>query len=531
MFQTPPLIGVQNTLVGSTASAILWIIAPRLYSAQAKRPMIYNFGAEFVGRAEDAVSRMAENNGRLKVDILTSSPALMCQTMTPSSEPSHVLDMRHLSTMWTFMLVVNNDKVGPGGIVRAMSDCQHLYYGMFLEEPFNPNNHMGRQTFNPNAVLLITHKTLINKNTTIGAYGNDQRVDIMADFDVVHPTMINTISMNDTGMALLRPEDLYQSTTDDRDMTVMYNSSSLLEHQGDPLPINSTFSVPRHNVYKVLSGVADARGMMEAETAAGRVLHFNQDSYRTLVDENIRDTVRQHDITGLRTNTPITLGSLISRYNPKCEIVQQDAMPHYNPIDQSVISGRNIFATMLTSVVPAMMSEFALADISFRYDSYNNVFELNEGSSPASLTPMSQADLMQRVRGFIFRMTHEILPIPKLNHGDYVLFMSCTCCGVTHINLNFLDSTIKTADVFEVPTVLGGFNSSMIGNSTVFHNNARELTTLINSLVNNDTDRAPLGQFDHASLERSLKSYDQTLIQPFGSSSQPSDPLPTQYRC
>ena len=501
-----PAVPGFNNLVGesSVPSAVLWIFSPRFLSPQAKRPLIYNFNQSFVNAADTAVS-YASQHDPLKLKSLISTPECLT-SMYASATPEYMIDMRQLSSSWTFMLVTTNDKAGPGGSsLRTMSDNQILYYGYFVDEPINPLQHMGRLTYNPNAMIMITHKTIINKNTIYGGYERT-KLHTMADVDIIHPHVMGPLTSQ--GVSLLRPEDLYQATTDGSDMIVMHPETSLLERQEDPVGITSQLSVPRNNIEKILLSVTEARGTINADIAGGgsNVLTLGRDSYRGLVEQNLQDNSRLSVDVGLPINRVITLSVLISRYNPRIESIKLDYNPRYTPADQTTTSPRNAFSSMLTSIMPAIMSEFLLIDFGFHYNSHTGELKLYDTVAP--VCPMSQDALRFQINGFITRLKTDVFPILKMGHGDFALNMQCSCGGMSYINLNFLADSM-TKDVFDVPTILGGINSPLIGTSQAFSHNAKELGLLIGSLVETDRDLTPnLGYYDNNRFANLLIEYD-----------------------
>ena len=495
-------------------NSILWIFSPRYFSQQAKRPFLYKFDARFVNAAEEAVSCMSEQSNSTKIKALVKSPQYAGSVM-PSSTPNYTLDMRNMSNFWTFMMVTINDKSVLGGVIRAMSDVQHLYYGFFLQEPINPIHHMGRLTINPDAPMMITHKTTLNKNSTSGPYGTQTRFDLMTDVDVVNPRIFCPIASHPT--SLLRPNDLYSAVSDDIDPVVMQHPTSLLEQQEDPVKIKSALSVPSHNIYSILSSVASARGSIIHDSVSSRNNVFDlggRDAYRTLVEQNLSDTTGLTE-TGLPVDNVITLKNIIQRYNPTIPPpVMLDRNPRYNPIDQQCISPRNTFSSMLSMVVPAIMAEFLIMDIGLYYRSDTDQLRLTEEQGTlTSFTPMAQEDLGRRVNGFLFRLKTEIFPQLKMNHGDFSLNMTCSCGGVTQINLNFFDDASPTDELFSVPTVLGGVNSPIIGTADVFTQNSTEIGLLVNSFIETNTDRQTFGQYDNR-LNNALLTYDNTRTPP-----------------
>lgn len=516
MFQNTLPQGLASPLGGMSANA-LWIFSPRVFSQQAKRPLLYQFKPWFVDAADEAVSRMSEQHNASQIHKLTTTPEYLTSIFA-SARPDYMVDMRGISTNYTFMLVTINDKVGPGGSMQALSDTQHLYYGYFIGEPFNPNHHFGRTTYNPDSVMIITHKTTINKASTYGGRGPQTQLHNMSDLDVIHPRLFCPIVQEST--SLLRPEDLYASTTDGPNPVVMHPEAALLERQGDPISVASKLSIPRDNLRQVLNAVAMTKGAINAEIASGgfATTALGQDSYRTGIEQHLQDNAGRLPGTGMSVNGAVTLGGIVHRYNPTISPVQVDRAPRYNPADQTTTSSKNAFSSMLTTIIPAVMSEFLLLEIGFYYESHTDALQLYD--SAATLSPMGTADMQQKINGFLHRLKSDIFPILRLSHGEFVLSLQCSCGGISHINLNFLDDMTINKDVFEVPTILGGLNSPMIGTIASFDHNAVEISKLIGCLADRDTDQKQdrLGHYDQQRFNTSLIGFDQTMTGTPGSS-------------
>ena len=506
----PAVQGFTNMIGGGHApSAVLWIFTPRYISPQSKRPLTYNFNQQFVNAADEAVSRASQLDP-MQLKLFVSRPQYL-SSMYAASVPAYTVDMRQLSASWTFMLVANNDKTGPTGSLNSMSDNQILYYGHFIGEPINPLQHMGRQTFDPNAQMIVTHKTIINKQAVVGGSYERTLHHTMTDVDIIHPAIMGPLTS--TGLSLIRPEDLYPATTDGPDMIVMGRpETSLIERQGEPIGITSRLSVPRHNIETVLQSVAEARGAITSDKASGgsNVISLGRDSFRSLVEMNLQDNTRLSMEIGMPTNVLITLSSVIARYNPRIESVRLDRDPRYIPADQTVVHPRNAFSSMLTTIVPAIMAEFLLIDFGFYYNSHTEELKLFDSCYP--VCPMSQESIKFQIVGFIHRLKSDVFPILK-SRGDFILNMQCSCGGISQVNLNFLDDSIITKDIFDVPTILGGLNSSLLGDNTTFDWNAKELGQLIGNLVDTDSDGPPLSHYDDRRFKDSLSRYDSTQPQ------------------
>ena len=526
MFQNTLPQGLANPL-GTVTTAALWIFSPRCFSTQAKRPLLYQFSPHFIDAADEAVSRMSEQHNAAQIHTLTSRPEYLT-SMFAAARPDYLVDMRGMSSNYTFMLVTVNDKVGPGGSMQALSDTQHLYYGYFMSEPFNPNHHLGRTTYDPNSVMVVTHKTTINKASSFGGLGPQPRLDTMSDIDVVHPKLFCPLFQSST--SLLRPEDLYGSTTDGPDAVVMHPETALLERQENPISVASKLSIPRDNLRQVLNAVAMQKGAMNAEIESGGLgmMPLGRDSYRTGIEMNLQDTAGRLPGTGMSVNGLITLGSVVHRYNPVITPVNVDPAPRYNPADQTTTSPRNAFSSLLTTILPAVMSEFMLLEIGFYYESHTDALQFYDTAS--TLSPMPMDSMWKKINGFMHRLKNDVFPILRMTHGEFVLSLQCSCGGISHINLNFLDDMIHNKDVFEVPTILGGLTSPMVGTMNAFDQNATEISKLIGGLVEQDSDKKQtrLNQFDQRRFNQSLIGFDQTMSgpqnTPLGPSQLPPDP-------
>jgi hypothetical protein len=371
-------------------------------------------------------------------------------------------------------------------------------------------------------MMIVTHKTLVNKSSTFGAYGQKSRPDLAADIDVIHPQILDSLTTGHT--SLIRPEDLYPIVDDTMmgETTVMLAESALLERQENPVQIRSKLSMPRDNVDKILSAVATTKSAMNASIGAGEsgVLGLGRDTYREQIEYHLKDGAHLTEM-GLPTDRVILLGTVLERYNPQIpEPRRQDFNPRYTPIDQTVASARNIFSSMLTTIVPALMSSFMLIEIAFEYDSHTGALQLSDHTPPASIVPMDQTHLQFQISGFTHRLVNEILAIIK-QRGDFYLQMQCSTIGVTHVSLNFYDDYTRSKEVFEVPTIFGGLTSSLVATTDVVDHNAKQLHGLISQLVETHTDGPPLGFYDASRFGQNLLAYDRASGQGSGQDTNP----------
>ncbi len=498
--------GLYNQPLGAGSSAVLYMFSPRSISNQAKRPFHYKFGFDFANAAVDAILPMRQGMNASKINAMLQSPTYM-GSILPTSMPAFNVDMRQMSENWTFMFLVTNDRTtDSGAIAHAATDNLHIYYGYFPREPVNPLQH-GRRTYNPNAIMVVTHKSVINKVTTIGGYGANTTLDNMGDIDIVPSKEMALLSTTPT--MLIRPEDLHHDTNfTEGAPIVMTGDTSLLGNLGSNPAVSSSLSVPKHNVGTILRACATAHSAQNAEFESGqRIGDYYRETYNGLVGDALQDTVGHRTLgIGLKLNTMLTLEHIMQRYHPVWHVLELQRQQQYDPIDQTVATNRNVFASMLAAVVPALMAEVLLVDFSFAYNSHAETL----GMSPwqilryATTSPLGEAEAQRKVSAMMHRLSYEIFPIIKKQAGDFDLTMDAAVGSISRITLNFMANASQTPEVFEIPTILGGMNSPMIGTPSDARSNGAELSSLITMLAEGDQHQIPLTGFDQQQLNRAL---------------------------
>lgn len=497
-----------NTNIGGNSSAIIHLFSPRAFSNQSKRPINYNFNGKFVVDALDAVQYSANNgmNG-IKIDTMLSNPCNMT-TMVPSTMPDYTLNMDNFRYKWTFMLVVNNDKGTPQNSIRSMADNLQLYYGYFNEEPINPQMHLGKLTPNPNATLMVTHRTIINKSPFMSpTYGQGHRHDVVADVDIVPSRTFGYLA--DKPVKLIRPEDLYESFGSDfqGDLMTIHSEQDLLANREGHVAINSKLNLPKTNLKRVMEAISSTQATMQADSYSGRFTSLDVTAYDTLLHSNLQDTTQNINI-GLSMNIILTFGHILSRYKPVVNRVNLAINPLYDQGNQSDGSAKNVFSSMLVNMIPPIMSDFMLANVIFKYDSYadktmigTRAFELEKYATIINLTP---EETHSRIQSFIHVLKRDIFPILTMSRGDFNLYMNCDATSMSHVILNFRDDMMDTS-VFEVPTLLGGLNTGLVSTVGTSDHNAKELRNLMQYLQEDDSTDKPANTFDQNTFHRALQ--------------------------
>ncbi|CAK9253463.1 unnamed protein product [Sphagnum jensenii] len=466
--------------------------------------------------AEDAISKRALKSDGTGILSLTTNPMYL-GGMIPQANVDHTLNMRVMDDCWTFLLIVTNDTEGPGALQRRMSDHQDIYTGYFIGEPTNPHYH-GQMTLNDNAQMIVTHRTAVGKTTVVGSYGAVRNTIAMNDFDVVYPKAY--LAQSDTPTSLLRPSDLSECILSDydgwtgldsyghetsKDSLFLPDPRSQLDQLDGPVNIPSRIGVPRTNIAGVMDSIASAKRIIQVEATSGRaIMNFGRDALYDLTKDNLKQNDTCRPEAGLKTDMVLSLGGIIQKYHldsSRINILRQGRTPEYDPINQNTQSTRNVFSAMLAGIIPAIMVELLISEVTFVYDSHVKLF--NFGSHYAMLTPIPENEARQRLEGFRMRLEAETFPI-LATRGDFSLNMACSCGGTTAVVLNFYDES-RTPEVYEVPTIFGGMNNMLVGSGNSFKRNAAELGQFIKIVAGGDTDKpAPLSEYDDRRLTTAL---------------------------
>ena len=488
----PNVAGLTGSQVVQERGTKLFLFPPRQLTKQVKRPLTYNFTGEFVDRAEHAINQSIIRNDQRPLQQLCQSNDVT-QVMIPSASSSFIIELDRLSSNWTFMMTVDNEPFGSNLISQFSpnSDNRTLYYGYFVDEPVNP--FTGGTTVNPNAQLIITHKTAVNRLAIHGSQGMRTRDDTVADIDII-PRMTAMLARETT--YTMRPIDLFQNSSVGSDGITMYESDyDQLANQPNPIDMNASLLVPRTNVQKVIGSLYDNATQLNAQMRSGTLVPFDQTGDLTYANlsNNLHNTpVLAH--TGLDVHTVNTLGNIVSRYNPTIVNVDTPQAVLFDRMDQGVTSKRVVFSSLITSILPVIMSNMGLMGIAFTYDSHHDALQFDD--APESMMPTADMELVARAHGVVNKMKADIFGMMKQTGGDFYLVCRCSCGGMTHCSLNFYDDEIRDRAVYEVPTVLGGLNNNLIGNSRAMNHNCEQFGLLVNALTDTGDRNIPFSLYD-----------------------------------
>jgi hypothetical protein len=396
------------------------------------------------------------------------------------------------------MYIDNLPIYNSSGIQMQCANSRTIYFGRFSDEPMNLHG-----TINPDTVMIILHKT----GVTAQRYGDKDLIGLQNDTDIIHGNTLQFLSDRDS--YLMRPEELSNVTdlTNNTSVT-MITEMNKLGNQGEAIITNTSLKTPSQNMGHILRGIAKTK--IDARSPNNGMMHSDllQESYFDSLTNNLRDVSFGSSILDL--DSCISLGDFVSRFDPK--IIDFNVGNGFNQRDQSVACASNAASSMLAQVIPVVMTQYMIANVGFVYNSFYDKQQLNVGGRALEVTqgtlgylvPNLDEDTKARnFQYFIRDLTNGIFKVLEFQRGDFELSASVCFAGLTHINFHYLCDNERYRENYEVPTILGGMISPLIGSGDAIGYNSRNLSTLLGIGIGDDT-RPLLGMDDGPSEMQKL---------------------------
>jgi hypothetical protein len=489
---------------GSQISGVLYIFAPRTINDQWRRPLAYQFDKTFL---DGAVDTLFHRETKSALTSFLNNP-IHSTCILPGPKNPEFVNLSRLSGNYTFCMCIDNDNVpiSPLGIRSPLSQNRTIYTGFFLEEPVNSVIHGAHQTINPNAHLIITHKTLINKQTIQDNYGySSVRTKTVADGDLLNPRLMSQLS-NDAESVLMRPSDLmdYTENVGGGSYVTTIGDTLALKQVQEPITLQSEYVIPQENAKRILSTVHNAFEKAKLNQYGGR-MHpdpsLTDDVMMSSIYQDLQSTSPLSRI-GLKENDVVTIDFLVKRYGIQIPNVIQAENGRYAVANQSKINAENVLSAYLMNTVPAYLVEFKLSNVGFIYNSFDDKFNIPDEDTVGTLVPMALEEMRGCVFAFINALKTRVFPVIKAAHGsEFDLIGYFSCGNTSHCTLNFLDNSILNRDTYEVPTLMGGFNTPLVGSMSLARDNSIQLNTLINAM----TDTADYQSVDDLAMSRQIQ--------------------------
>ncbi len=477
--------------------AVLYLFAPNIYnpiSNQALRPLIYNVTDQFANKASEIAARaVTGSSGNLMASLMTSPEAQ--GIVMPIASPVSLINMGHVSQLWRFMLLLNNSGRSNSGVsaFSPLSEQRTIYYGYFDQEPWSPHtNHI-----NYNAVLTFTHKTVIETITPMGMHDTtNKKVSTRLDDSFIQPAVLHLST--DPDLYLTGPMESFQAISygeTGESWVAPAAATAHLKSLGGSKSVDTVLYQPLQNLRHITNNVIrtlNDYSSQQATSIYGTDIRggpsIGDPTLNEMLQNNMQSRRTAYSSTGPNENELWPMQKLMQTYNPEIAPVDIQQSNMFSATDQLGESATNVFSSLLCAVVPSIMANLCLSELSFRYRMIRDLRQYMRDDEfilqgVASTVPFSGDELHDRVNKVMTQTRHAAFDMMYETHGDFELTASFNCVGLSHVILNF-NSDSRIADgVYEAPTMLDGLVSPLVGTAKICGNNADQIDRLLRDMM------------------------------------------------
>lgn len=503
--------------------AILYVFMPahaRALSDQAQRPLGYSINDEFVNKAAEVVSNAAYNPGSSvsSIDNLFKDNSAMF-TMRPASSPTAMIKMNQLSHNWRFVFVMTRDKNSAGGMISSihpMTKIREIYYGFFTEEPLNPTTMMsGRPVANPNALMTFTHKTCVEIMPSQGAAGLASKLYTRADDQVFNPNLLRAISTNPEQQYYIDPAHLAANlaTNDTNDTFSTPGLTNKVRDNGAASTLFSAMEQPHQNVKHIVKAtflgheeqITKSRSALLHPGASGMFNNNPGFGSGGLIESVQAHLMKAPSVFGggknsIDVNDVWSLGRLVQQFHAQIKPFREQGGLNYGFVDQSEMNPRNVFSSLLCSTVPSLLAMHGLSRLVFSVDTDHGMMVTDPYQNTRyiafdSLYPITDETKAIQAQAVVNNLKSGIFAMMIAEQGDFNLYAQFSTGGISQVILNFKSNSMDTDAIYESPSIYGGLQSPMIGDTVASMNNSQQISMLVNALAGDSVfDTNPLGR-------------------------------------
>lgn len=492
-----------SQLLTPDTHAVLYLVEPKFVPDQCRRPHVYTFGGEFKDELAQTIQECATKDINTVFAGIMKENRSMSHAVMPSKQGSHI-NLSPFRDFWTFVLIVDCGSVSPfSGIARTIPQ-RMLFSGWIAGEAPAVKMHDRADTwaFNEQAVLVITHQTTMSINSTIGPSGrNIVNIDTTGDFDYVDRTVVNTLrpAGSDVSVHNLQPGAVAKAVLPDPlgypDNFTIAPRTLQADTQKRSLEIASDFNSPAFHLKKIVGGLID--GVSQMGAGPRKDVFVDSDAMLASV-AGLMSVGRNIPVGGIDASQPQLLGTIMRKYGDglNVTVVHNQKDPAYELGKPFEPTTRNLVSSILSDVLPPLLAEWGIAEVTFRYNSTireTNPDPLFRSASDmgafqidniASLYPMSE-DGLKASWNIIRRYLKDIVfPMVLEAAGHFDVNVHCSLSGSTLVQVNLYDDMYGAdTGIIETNNLLGGINSPLIGTTDEFSHNAGQLYGVIRDVA------------------------------------------------
>lgn len=493
-------VGFANQVTGK---AHLFVFTQRFIPDQFRRPHNYNFGGEFRSALQENLERAQRGTynhlNSMMLEVPTAKSAIL-----PAAQGQH-MNLKNFGEQWTYILIVDNDRgLSPLGLVSTIPS-RMLYSGWIMDEPLTKKNFNavagpgqtigaveGTWIPNENAVFSTTHHTTLTVQQHMAPSGMVQQVQTTGDFDYVSP-VIQNLQMNGEQLFDIQPGKVVNSIIEDPANPLSFQiAGAPIQADNKSLEIPSEINAPTYHLRQIVGGMADTIKMVKSPTFETADVFGGSDVLLSTMS-SLMQTGHNVIPNDLNPSLPFTLGELMRKYGSNLQITvcKQPRELQYEWMPAQAPSRRNVLTSIISSSLPALLAQFGLAEVAFRYNSYQpvvgglgstngerGIFQLLNVATLYGGSDTEKSSAWDHLQQYL-KIT--LWPIIKENAGEFDVVVHCSLAGVSLINLQLLDEILEQGLV-ESNNLLGGLNTPLVGTSTDLMANAGQLYNVVKDI-------------------------------------------------
>ena len=477
----------------------LYIFPPISFMDHASAKLLYIFAGHDSHLHDSKISRLIEKAHNIDGNPVTNN---FGNNLNKDAFDYFALDRNidnpertsHLSTHWSFVYVSHSPRhaldIKNDQNILDRNDIRIITYGFFHQPPVDRIGYSEtNENYNHSAYLIPTHKTAMNVLSAHNSFGSEINYKTMLDTDIYNEDLNNLlIDPSQDGKSLLIPHNVDE-----------YLGPRSVKHKY----ITTNFSDPKTHMSRFVKGLSNLYSS-ERYSRENAALGFTgpdltYDSVYNVINDN---TTKQNlieafdmdknrlewynDYTHINDFGGTSLGELINKVNVKIIILESDNSNFINnSADTYTRTHKYNYTSILASVGVSFMHHQQLHSVSFRYSSYEDIFQI-EGQ-PQFIVTLSQEKMKQKINAFMELVKYRIFKWIQNDLGEFELTASLNTFGNSYIKLDPDSHTNYKDEYVAIPSITGGLSTPLLGGVDELHQNADQID-LLSSIISNESD-------------------------------------------
>lgn len=500
-----------KNLTATKAKAVLYVFKPfaNQFGTVGIRPFEYGFDANFAESTKDVidvVKRGSIGHGAVMNDLMNRTN--MSDYIIPSYEAELQFNGHHLNDKHRFILVLTEgaSSLTSGNSVAytGNNNTRRIYTGYFEDEPFHPRPVFSQEPPpNPNAFMVITHKTVVGNISSQDGWGYHQNLNTMSSETINHSELTHALTTHkgvsgrfDNTVHILTPENVANSveTTSDG---MSYVVPGLTRRDKGATIIQDQLEQPSYHAATIVRGLMKfedemnhKKNMMTSRTDSFLDDSFSDESFKRAKLASYFALPSRSNLTAfdLDVNSRISAGDLNRLVEGDLDVIhfELERPMYYETADQMQTSVVNQYSSLIAAVVCPVLSSAGLNEMQFEYSivRQNGREEDNFTTHAAAANwPISDEELLRKTRAVEFELIKGIFSTIYHSKGDFHVLVSASVTGTTTVMLSLVQQGYKCLVPFEIPSSLGGLISPLLGNAARSSSNSDNLDGLINGTL------------------------------------------------